>query len=277
MKKRNMFVNLDFRLGAYFLSGVIILFYALALTGCLSVSPGIPNIFLVNIHSTGVNTTQVRVGYFGICVKTTNHLECLSAVGRNNKSITEYLSNNAIKVSSDIRDLVSVGLTIQGKIFPCLVAAAGVFFVVGLVALILLKRSFKKPNLNKPLQSKLFRAATMLFGAAATGLALASAVATTQTANALSFAASSTVIGNGKRHLSPGVALQVLQWLVVAFSVLFHLSLGSMFKIEGHVKAVGTLPLPGAMAPPISSTPYAPRPQAHANHSDDDYESDQDS
>ena len=37
----------------------------LALTGCLSISPGIPNIFLVSLHNSGENTTQVSVGYFG--------------------------------------------------------------------------------------------------------------------------------------------------------------------------------------------------------------------
>lgn len=175
-------------------------------------------------------------------MKTINHLECLSSVGQNNKTITEYLTNNAIRVTTNLSVLISAALTIQGKLFPCLLAAGGVVFIISLVALIFLKRTFKKHNQDKPNQSKSILIATMLIGVTAAGLALASAVATTQTANALKFAASSPAIGNGKIRLSPGVTLQALQWLVVAFSTLFQLALVSMFTVEGNVSAAGTEP-----------------------------------
>ncbi|KAI0973454.1 Ca2+ regulator and membrane fusion protein Fig1-domain-containing protein [Xylaria arbuscula] len=267
MKKPSKFSNIDYRLVVYVFAGAIILFYVLALTGCLSDSPGIPNIFLLNIHNRGENTTQVRVGYFGelfgnfskgpclipntgICINTPGDIHCLSSIGKDTKTITQDLSHNGLSISSNIGTLLSVALTIQSSIFPCLMAAAGVFFLVGLVALMLLKRSFKKPNPRKPLRPKLFRTATMLFGGTATALAIASAVATTETANALGFAASTSAIGNDTISLSPGIALQVLQWLAVAFSVLFQLSLTQMFKVEGRINAVGTLPMPGSMGPP---------------------------
>ncbi|KAI0808532.1 Ca2+ regulator and membrane fusion protein Fig1-domain-containing protein [Xylaria sp. FL0064] len=250
MKKPSKFNNLDYRLVVYLLAGVIILFYVLALTGCLSESPGIPNIFLANIHSRRDNSTQLRIGYFGICINTPHNLQCLSSIGKDMKTITTDFSHDGLPIPSSISALLPVALTIQTKIFPSLVAAAGVFFFVGLIALMLLKRSFKKPDPTKPLRPKLFRTATMLFGGTATALAIAAAVATTQTANALDFATSSPTIGNGTIRVSAGIALQVLQWLIVGFSVLFQLSLASMFKVEGRVNAVGTLPFSGSMGPP---------------------------
>ncbi|KAI0907373.1 Ca2+ regulator and membrane fusion protein Fig1-domain-containing protein [Ustulina deusta] len=249
MKKPSKFSNLDYRVVVYLIAGVIILFYVLALTGCLTDSPGIPNIFLVNVHNREENTTQIRVGYFGVCITASSKLQCVSSIGRDTTTIVNGFSNNGILIPSNIGALLSVALTIQSKIFPCLVAAAGVFFFVGVVTLMLLKRSFKKPNPKKPSRPKLFRTATMLFGCTATALAIASAVATTQTANALDFAASSPAIGNGTIRLSPGTALQVLQWLVVGFSVLFQLALANMFKVEGNVNAIGSLPFPGSMGP----------------------------
>ncbi|KAI1307180.1 Ca2+ regulator and membrane fusion protein Fig1-domain-containing protein [Xylaria venustula] len=250
MKKPSRFSNIDYRFVVYVFAAAIILFYVLALTGCLSDSPGIPNIFLINIHNRGENTTQVRVGYFGICINTPGDVHCLSSIGKDTKTTAEDFSHKGLSITSNIGTLLSVALTIQSSIFPCLMAAAGVFFVVGLVALMLMKRSFKKPNPRKPLRPKLFRTATMLFGGTGTALAIASAVATTETANALGFAASSSAIGNGTISLSPGIALQVLQWLAVAFSVLFQLSITQMFKVEGRVNAVGSLPMPGSMGPP---------------------------
>ncbi|KAI1423119.1 Ca2+ regulator and membrane fusion protein Fig1-domain-containing protein [Xylaria sp. FL1777] len=250
MKKPSRFHNIDYRLFVYLLAGVIILFYVLALTGCLSDSPGIPDIFLVNVHDRGENTTQVRVGYFGMCIQTSSKLQCLSTIGKDTKTIADDFSHDGISIPNNISTLISVSLTIQSKIFPCLVAAAGVLFFVGVVALSLLKRSFKKPNPKKPLRPKLFRTATMLVGGTAIALAIASAVATTQTANALDFATSSPEIGNGTIGVSSGIALQVLQWFVVGFSVLFQLSLASMFKVEGNVNAVGALPFPGSMGRP---------------------------
>ncbi|KAI0423927.1 Ca2+ regulator and membrane fusion protein Fig1-domain-containing protein [Xylaria sp. FL1042] len=253
MKKPSKFSNLDYRLVVYLLAGVIILFYVLALTGCLSTSPGIPNIFLANIHNRGENATQIRIGYFGICINTQNNLQCLSSIGKDTETITNGFSHDGLSIPSSVSALLPVALTIQTKIFPCLIAAAGVFFFVGLVALMLLKRSFKKPDPTKPLRPKLFRTATMLFGGTATALAIAAAVATTQTANALAFATSSLTIGNSTIRVSAGIALQVLQWLIVGFSILFQLSLASMFKVEGHVNAVGTLPFHGSMGRPGSA------------------------
>ncbi|TGJ88428.1 hypothetical protein E0Z10_g345 [Xylaria hypoxylon] len=258
MGKQSKFSNLDYRLVVYLFAGAIILFYVLALTGCLSESPGIPNIFLVNLHKQGANTTQVRVGYFGICINDQSKLECLPSFGKDTKTVVNDLSKRGISKSGDISTLLSIALVIQSKIFPCLLASAGVILLFGVGALVLLKRSLKKPNPRKPLRPQLFRTATMLFGGAAIALAIASAVATTQTANALTFATSTPAIGNGSIRISPGIATQVLQWLIVGFSVIFQISLESMFKVQGNVNAVGTLPFPASVGPPGVSDDQSP-------------------
>ncbi|KAH9998541.1 hypothetical protein F4779DRAFT_164925 [Xylariaceae sp. FL0662B] len=126
------------------------------------------------------------------------------------------------------------------------------------MALLLLKRSLKKPEPNNPSRPKLFRTAAMLLGRFAFALTLASAVATTQTANALGFATSQSLGGTGIIRLSPGVTLQILQWLIVGISVLFQLSLSSMFNIDGKVNAAGILPLPVSAVtagPPVRNPP----------------------
>ncbi|GAW14142.1 hypothetical protein ANO14919_035360 [Xylariales sp. No.14919] len=217
MKKPSKLGNFDLRFPVYICGGIIILFYVLALTGCVSNSPGVSNIYLVKVQSRLDNTTEVRVGYFD-------------------------LSNKGVSVPGDAGSLISLALTIQTKIFPPLLAAAGVFFFLGGVALTMLKRSFKKVVAKKPSSSKQLRVATLLLGGAAILFATASAVATTETTNALGFATSNSTIGSENIRFSAGLALQVLQWFIVGLSLIFQVSIESMFLLPGKVLDVAVLP-----------------------------------
>ncbi|KAH9983960.1 hypothetical protein F4779DRAFT_612385 [Xylariaceae sp. FL0662B] len=93
--------------------------------------------------------------------------------------LSNNLLDNTNSTPNNFAALLSVTLTTQSKIFPCLLASAGVIFFCCTASFLLLKRSFKKPDPNKPSRPKLFQTATMLLGGIAVALALASAVATT--------------------------------------------------------------------------------------------------
>ncbi|RWA10456.1 hypothetical protein EKO27_g4628 [Xylaria grammica] len=242
MKKPSKLGNFDLRFPVYICGGIIILFYVLALTGCVSNSPGVSNIYLVKVQSRLDNTTEVRVGYFGICLTERGRLECVSSYERGTNTVAKDLSNKGVSVPGNAGSLISLALTIQTKIFPPLLAAAGVFFFLGGVALTMLKRSFKKVVAKKPSSSKQLRVATLLLGGAAIVFATASAVATTETTNALGFATSNSTIGSENIRFSAGLALQVLQWFIVGLSLIFQVSIESMFLLPGKVLDVAVLP-----------------------------------
>ncbi|PVH90571.1 hypothetical protein DM02DRAFT_432993 [Periconia macrospinosa] len=56
------------RLFIHLLSFPIILFYTLSLTGCISSSPGIPNIFTLKLEHAfhSPSSPEIRIGYFAL-------------------------------------------------------------------------------------------------------------------------------------------------------------------------------------------------------------------
>ncbi|KAI0198008.1 Ca2+ regulator and membrane fusion protein Fig1-domain-containing protein [Astrocystis sublimbata] len=242
MSMQNKFRNIDYRWAVYLSAAAILLFYVLSLTGCISTSAGIPNIFLISIQDQVDTNLQIHIGYFGICMKAGGQFYCMSTVGKDATAVFNDLSKTGTSHSKELGHLISVALVAQSKIFPFLLAGAGVVFFLGLASLLMLKRSIKKPSPKKPSTPKLLRTVTIFSVATSIGLALAAAVATEQTANALAFATTSIFVGQSSIRISAGVALQVLQWLIVGFSVLVELSIWTMFSINGKLDAAELLP-----------------------------------
>ncbi|KAF2839713.1 hypothetical protein M501DRAFT_991727 [Patellaria atrata CBS 101060] len=110
----------------------------LALTNCVSSSPGIPDIYLVRLqHSSGVlNSTQavVRVGYFGICIGGPGGTECNPTNGATSGTLPgRFLTFGPNRAS--LQPLLDVTLVLQTKVILCLLAGAGATFFIGLILL----------------------------------------------------------------------------------------------------------------------------------------------
>ncbi|KAF1359464.1 hypothetical protein EJ07DRAFT_155908 [Lizonia empirigonia] len=69
----------------------IITCYTLSLTGCISVSPGIPNIFTLKLADNLGH--EIRLGYFAMCVSTSNGLNCQPTSGKNTEMMIKVLTS----------------------------------------------------------------------------------------------------------------------------------------------------------------------------------------
>ncbi|KAK4099584.1 hypothetical protein N658DRAFT_498293 [Parathielavia hyrcaniae] len=229
------------RYAPYLLIIPIIVFHALSLTGCVSTSPAIPNIYVVSLRSNSNETDapiQVRIGYFGICGIDEDGTRCQAASGRSVETLATNLfpelqdRNSSSSTSSnstasahrdEITDLLTTALDLQARTFISVLAGAAVLFTLGVAALVLLKRDVQSPSSwERPARSAVIRRATygMLFGS--TALVFAAALATSQAAGALEYASA------GMSHVSvlikSGTTLQVLQWITFGFQALFALA-----------------------------------------------------
>jgi hypothetical protein len=206
---------------------------ALSLTGCVSTSPAIPNIYVVDLR-TNTNVTddllKVRIGYYGICGIDEDGTRCQSASGRSVETLaanlfpqfqpTNSTSKSASSTRADITDLVSTALDLQSRTFISVLAAAAVLFVFGVAAMVLLARDVKKATFDAhSRRSTMIRRITyaMLFGS--TGLVFAAALATSQSAGALEYA--SEGMSHASVLIKSGTTLQVLQWTTFGFELLF--------------------------------------------------------
>ncbi|KAK4122182.1 hypothetical protein N657DRAFT_634988 [Parathielavia appendiculata] len=225
------------RYAPYLLIIPAVVFHAMSLTGCVSTSPAIPNIYVVALRSNN-NTTdtpiQVRIGYFGICGIDEDGTRCQAASGRSVETLAANLfpelqsrnssSNSTASARRDeIIDLVTTALDLQTRTFISVLAGAAVLFTLGIAALILLKRDVRSPSSwEHPIRSTVIRRVTygMLFGS--TGLVFAASLATSQSAGALEYA--SAGMSHASVLIKSGTTLQVLQWITFGFQVLFALS-----------------------------------------------------
>lgn len=112
-----------------------------------------------------------------------------------------------------------------------MLAGSGVLFVVGIAALLLLKRDVRSgSSWEHPRRSTAIRRATygVLFGS--TALVFAAALATSQAAGALEYAS------KGMNHASvlikAGTTLQVLQWIAFGFEVLFAMTVPFLVRLK---------------------------------------------
>jgi hypothetical protein len=167
-----------------------------------------------------------------------------------------------------------MALTIQSKIILYFLAAAGVLYFLGLVFLLLLKRTLKAlPQTNAAIETgaKAERRKGTLRLAAFTsvwfsvGLALASAISIHQTISAMELI--SHIENVSSVQITAGKALDVLQWLAFAFSAVFAVGISLIFRKNGGViESVGSAGPPGmgmamaggggvSMAPPPPPPP----------------------
>jgi hypothetical protein len=195
----------------------------------------------------------------GMCVSTGTYRNCyVSAMSTTDRLLSQLNSTATLSPTegSQVTDLLSVGLILQGKIYPPLLAAAGSFFLTSVVSFALFKWSAKR-TLTDPNASSItrlqFRGRVIVTSAwTSVGLALASAVSITEVSAALQFW--SVDVATSMIWASGGTALQVLQWLIIGLSVLFALAVTSIVgesRSGGLPKPGGFegLPMPGGLPP----------------------------
>lgn len=204
---------------------------------------------------------------------------------------------------TDPESLIQFALTLQGRIFPPLLAASAAMFCLALVPYALLKLYIRKGQQAMPKgppapvrrRTERYRKWTLLLFWAATGLALASAVAATQTAAAIQFVSLqpvsssngtvSTATEDGGESsplgqtpglftftITAGKVQQALQWSATACVFIFSLATSAMhsqsFVKDAHDPYLGRAPLPplpkpgGSSAPPAAAAkPPGPAPK----------------
>ncbi|KAI2470365.1 Ca2+ regulator and membrane fusion protein Fig1-domain-containing protein [Annulohypoxylon bovei var. microspora] len=235
------FSRVEFRFIAYLLVAILFLFYVLVLTGCLSTSPGVPNLFLVQLQAKGQHDIEVRVGYYGMCVTkaSSEDLTCLATYTRTPETLNSmFLSNSTDATGANtVKALLIQANIIQNKIFYALLAASGGLFLLSVICMLLLKRYIKSNNPNASKQKERFKSGMQFFRQYAFGLAVAAAFSTTQATGALNFATSTMNNSESNILITGGKAVQGLQWTIVALLCLVHLAISAMFYADGSSMA----------------------------------------
>ncbi|KAJ3577797.1 hypothetical protein NPX13_g2767 [Xylaria arbuscula] len=215
--------------------------FVLVLVGCVSTSPSIPNLFLIQLQTNQTQPLQVRVGYYGICASPQSGIElkCLPTYSLDRNQLKNaFINNNAMAVdknfATDMEPLLNAAYIFQTRILSPLLAASAALFFISVIAMLFIKRAMKQlvpdPNANMaPMRSIL--SITMLY---AFGLALAAAYSTTQAANALNY--TTTVLSGPTPLLEilPGGPVQGLQWAIVGLLVPIQFSVSGMFPGLHH-------------------------------------------
>ncbi|KAF2475406.1 uncharacterized protein BDR25DRAFT_201735, partial [Lindgomyces ingoldianus] len=213
----------------YLLPIPILIFYSLSLTGCVSTSPGISNIFTVKLqrfNETSSLLSEVRLGYFGVCASVSNGLSCSPSSGKSVDALFSSLigpnSNTTSNLSDDSRHVLSMALDIQSKIIIYLLAVAGVLFAISLFFISLLKGHFRMAgieNVNAGKRIQMLRKVSMMTMWGSVAFALASAISINQATSAMEFI--TRVDSSSSIEITAGKTLNILQWLLFAFSTLF--------------------------------------------------------
>ncbi|KAL1856293.1 hypothetical protein VTK73DRAFT_8405 [Phialemonium thermophilum] len=227
----------------FLLAVPIVLFEALSLSGCVSTSPSLPDLYIVSfVRNTTTPPTELRFGYMGICGSDNHTLHCRASVGRSvdalfpslfpdlNGTHTGKQKAAAAQRVADVKALLQTARTLQSKVFVPLLAGAGVFFLVGLLSLPLLRRITRHPEKAQRVGGK-FRLVTQACLALSAVLAFTASLATSQAAGALQF---STLVSAPGTHIAarPGVALQVMQWLAFAFTLVFAAAVSWFARVD---------------------------------------------
>ncbi|KAH7323086.1 hypothetical protein B0I35DRAFT_192952 [Stachybotrys elegans] len=219
----------------------IFVLYVLALTGCVSNSPGLPSIFLVALEVN--NSTELRVGYFGMCLVDNSTETCSSApYSISSEELSTVLFPDLTPESQDstlTTSTITKALQIQRHIFFSLKVFPGALFFLSTVVYAL--QAYAKSGNS---MGRLRRLADGHWAeeilAVSVVLALVSAASVMQTANALEF--SSRDLGAGSLGIRAGVTLQVLGWLAFACStilcalVMYQPPSNDRFRVSGKDK-----------------------------------------
>ncbi|KAF1975251.1 hypothetical protein BU23DRAFT_566825 [Bimuria novae-zelandiae CBS 107.79] len=299
------FRDVNWRFFAYFLIVPITTFYTLVLTGCVTNSPGLPNLHFFNLHLPATNpptSTDLRVGYFGICINSSSGFVCSTTHGMKASDLASKFRNTTTPLPSvNVSEgLIEFAMTLQGNIFPPLLAGAGAIFALGVFFFVLLQRDVRvgdqviRGMSNKklsPERTERYRKGATVSFYISFGLALASAMAVAQTAAGIQFTlqaiegqASETLrnpdnlflTGKGLPTISSitaGKPNQILQWFIVACSAIFSIGIGQIFdepffkvarnpymKDQPAIPLQGPPPMAGGPLPGIVGPPPPPMP-----------------
>ena len=184
--------------------------------------------------------------------------KCLPSYSIGENKLKELLLDSNSTMDADYVNkmdmLLSVGRIFQTQIFyPLLAASTGLLFL-SVISMLLLKRYMKSMAPNAQPKMKRLRDAMSVSRQYAFGLAVAAAFSTTQAAGALNFATTALQDSVPGVTIDAGVPVQGLQWTIVGLLILFHLSVGSMFRADNNMGP----PLDMGMPPPPPGFPGSP-------------------
>ncbi|KAF2111179.1 hypothetical protein BDV96DRAFT_603303 [Lophiotrema nucula] len=212
---------------------------ALSLTGCVSNSPGVSNIFLLKLHDINGEKvfSEIRIGYFRICILWSGERICQATAGR---SVDDVLQS-AITTNPDLtvvwnnsNALLSTALTLQSKVLISVIAGAEAMFVIGLIFVVLLKRICRAVPTNNAAQNqkRLFlRSVALMAIWSPVAFALAAALSVNQATSALAYI--TRVQDAPELQVAAGETLVVLQYLAFAITALFAIGISGIFTREG--------------------------------------------
>ncbi|KAI0965290.1 hypothetical protein F4678DRAFT_467630 [Xylaria arbuscula] len=266
-EKPKAFDRVDMRFLSWFLSAAAVTFYILVLVGCLSDSPSIPNLFLVQLQTNQSQPMQVRIGYYGICASqlAPSDLKCLPTFSIGQSQLKDAFLNNATLAASSISDLeplLTAAYVFQTKIFsPIIAASAGLFFL-SIIFMLVIKRSMKAMPPKAPEEMTFMRSALSVSLFYAFGLALAAAYSTTQAANALNFTTNDLSGPTPQLEILPGGPIQGLQWTIVGLLAVIHWTVSGMFpRASPPPPPMPMYAMPAMPAPTLPfMVPQAPPP-----------------
>ncbi|KAF2490945.1 hypothetical protein BU16DRAFT_139258 [Lophium mytilinum] len=211
-----IFASVNFRLFLYSLPIPILLFYVLAIVGCVSTSPGIPNIFLLQFKK---GADELRLSYFGMCHKSPSSLDCAPSSKAN---VDQLLHAFAISGTNAISPFLNSALTLQNKVFIPFLVGAGCDFFLTIVLVVLFKRHEKKSaweDKDKRTWENL-KLATMVTAWSSTAFAFAAAWATSQALASVTHTAD-IFAKSGGLDITAGSAIQRFQRTIAALALIF--------------------------------------------------------
>jgi len=192
----------------------------------------------------------------GICVHASTDTTCFVSAMTSLDKLASQL-NSTINLSevdmNQVAALLSVALVLQTKILLPLLAAAGSAFLLGIIVFILFKWAAKRPKVNltesSAKRSQIYSRGCLSLIWTSVGLSTASAVSVSESIGALQFWTAN--VPESSIIVFTGTAMQALQWVLVALSALFALTVSSMLRVT----PAGTLPGPGGSGlRPMGST-----------------------
>lgn len=215
-----------FRLITWALIIPIVLFYVLSLVGCISTSPGVPDIYLLKLNARN-GPTEVRVGYFGMCAGTNATMSsCLPSFSLGRKAAGDPGNNNIFNTTDPaLLRLVDLGHEVQVRvIFFVPLLLASVLFFVSATTVVVWR--------NVPQVSGAAAAAAFMMHSLALGLLLAAATAVSMVINALHFAVVELTKGQNEIEVTGGSALQAFQWFTVILSVAWQFCMLKQYRSD---------------------------------------------
>ncbi|KAF8861441.1 hypothetical protein BDZ45DRAFT_740212 [Acephala macrosclerotiorum] len=226
--------SINLRLSTYALPIPVLVFYLLALTGCISNSPALPNIYTLKIQSkTGLfanaTVSEIRLGYFA-------GLDCGLTTGVTAGQLVQKYAQlgNDPTTSIELEQLFSWALSLQ-RIIPPLLSVRCALFFIGVLFLAELKRRMWRSQHQRVQRSpslSIMYTLAIIWGSTAFGLVSAVSVELT-TAGVQSV---TSILASSSISLTAGIAVVVLQWLAFSFSAIFALGLHSILRTEQRDK-----------------------------------------